>query len=350
MTNRKRYRYRYPGNGARLSGTSCFLLVLWLFCGISFAQEQKRPATRMQAMQAISTPDFGYLPTYLAKGKNFFADEGLDLKLVVMNARVSVLALLAGEIQFAVAASSMNAALRGSPLKAIFFFYNTSTWQFMVRPEIRNAEDLKGKVVAIGTVGSTTDLATRLIIKKFGFEPGRDVKLLPSSDARARILTMETGQAVGSLLNPDVAAEMASKGYRILINSADVFPVPFSGIAVNDQLIRTNPEVIKRWMRAHLRAISFIRQNPEEAALIASKELKLDPETARAAIKLVLPAMSADDPGGFTEKAMRFHLEHSAGQAGVEAKNVRIADIADVSLLRAVQREGGIQCKEGYLC
>jgi ABC-type nitrate/sulfonate/bicarbonate transport system substrate-binding protein len=164
MTNPKRYRHRYPGNGARLSGTTGFLLVLWLSCGLSFAQEQKKPATRMQAMQAISTPDFGYLPTYLAKGKNFFADEGLDLKLVVMNARVSVLALLAGEIQFAVGASSMNAALRGSPLKVIFFFYNTSTWQFMVRPEIRNAEDLKGKVVAIGTVGSTTDLATRLII------------------------------------------------------------------------------------------------------------------------------------------------------------------------------------------
>ena len=183
------------------------------------------------------------------RGRNFFAEEGLDLKLVVMNARVSVLALLNGEIQFAVGASSINAALRGSPLKAIFFFYNTSTWQFMVRPEIRNAEDLKGKVVAIGTVGSTTDLATRLIVKKFGLEPGRDVKLLPTGDARARILTMETGQAVGSLLNPDVAAEMASKGYRILISSADVFPVPFSGIAANDQLIRTNPELIKRWMR-----------------------------------------------------------------------------------------------------
>jgi ABC-type nitrate/sulfonate/bicarbonate transport system substrate-binding protein len=350
MMNRNPYRHRYPPNGGCLSGTACLLFLLCLHSGIAFAQEAKRPATRMQAMQAISTPDFGYLPTYVAKGRNFFAEEGLDLKLVVMNARVSVLALLNGEIQFAVGASSINAALRGSPLKAIFFFYNTSTWQFMVRPEIRNAEDLKGKVVAIGTVGSTTDLATRLIVKKFGLEPGRDVKLLPTGDARARILTMETGQAVGSLLNPDVAAEMASKGYRILISSAEVFPVPFSGIAANDQLIRTNPELIKRWMRAHLRAMSFIRQNPEQAAAVASKELKVDSETALTAIKLIAPAISADDPGGFTEKAMRFHLEHSAGQAGVEAKNVRIADIADVSLLRAVQREAGIQCKEGYLC
>jgi NitT/TauT family transport system substrate-binding protein len=349
MPNRKECRQHRRHLG-KFVARVFFVLLLWSFWGISFAQEPKRPGISMQAVQAISSPDFGFLPTYLAKGKGFFADEGLDLKLVVMNVRVSVLALLAGESQFGVGSSSIIAALRGSPLKAVFFFYNTSTWQFTVRPEIRNPKDLKDTVVVIGTVGSSTDLATRLVLKKFGFEPGRDVKLLPSSDAKTRILAMESRQAVGSLLNPDVAADMTSKGYRILINSAEVFPVPFSGMAVHEQLIRNNPDVIKRWMRAHVRAILFIRQNPEEAAQVASKELKLDPKIALAAIRLVLPVMSSDDPGGFTEKGMLLHLEHSASLAGIEAKNARINDVADVSLLRAVQREMGIQCREGYLC
>lgn len=70
------------------------------------------------AYQAISTPDFGYLPTYVAKAKGFFTDERLDLKIIVMNSRVSVPALIANEVHFGVAGPSITAALRGAPLNS----------------------------------------------------------------------------------------------------------------------------------------------------------------------------------------------------------------------------------------
>src|SRR4249920_3922534 len=99
---------------------------------LSFAQATKG---LMPSYQAISTPDFGYLPTYVARAKGFFTDERLDLKVIVMNSRVSVPALIANEVHFGVAGPSITGALRGAPLKAIFFIYNTSTFQFTVRPE-----------------------------------------------------------------------------------------------------------------------------------------------------------------------------------------------------------------------
>ena len=40
-----------------------------------FAQPAKN---LIPAYQAISTPDFGYLPTYVARAKGFFTDERLD--------------------------------------------------------------------------------------------------------------------------------------------------------------------------------------------------------------------------------------------------------------------------------
>jgi len=304
----------------------------------------------ISAYQAISTPDFGYLPNYVARARGFFTDERLDLKVIVMNSRVSMPALIANEVHFGVAGPSITGALRGAPLKAIFFIYNTSTFQFVVRPEIRGAEDLRGKTIAVSTPGSTNDQATRLILNKLGLDPVRDVKFIAIGDAKARMIAMETGQVAAASNNPDVAAELVRKGFRILMHSGDVFPVPFSGTAVNDRLIRENPDMIKKWLRAHVRALLFIRQRPDEATQIAAKTLRLNPEVAREAVDQVLQFMSPDDPGGFTEKGIRVFLQESAPRLGVDPDKVAISQVADVSFLREVQRQMGIHCRGGYAC
>lgn len=300
--------------------------------------------------QAISTPDFGYLPTYVARAKNFFTEAGLDVKVIVMNSRVSVPALIANEVHFGVAGPSITAALRGAPLKAIYFIYNTSTFQFTARPEIRTAEDLKGKTIAISSPGATNDFATRLMLTKMGLDPVRDVKFIAIGESKARVIAMDQGQVAAAANNPDVAAELVRRGYRILMHSGEVFPVPFSGTAVNEKLIKENPDMIKRWLRAHLRAMQLIRQRPDEAAQIAAKDLKISLDIAKEATAQVLQFMYANDPGGFTEKGMRIFLQQTAPRLGVDPEKVAINQIADVSFLREVQRELGIKCRDGFGC
>jgi len=317
------------------------------FSSPSLAQETKKP---IPVLQAVSTIDFGYLPTLLARSKGFFVQEGLDLKLLVVSVRVSVPALMSREVHFAAAGSSMPAALKGAPLKAVYYTYKTSTFQLIVRPEIAGPQSLKGKAIAVSSPGSSNDQAARLMLKKLGLEAGLEVTLLSTGDSQARLLTMESNVAAGSAVNPDVAAHLALRGYRILMNSAEVYPVPFSGMAAHEDLIRENPELIKRWLRAHIRAILYIRKNPEDAALVASRELKLAPEVALGATRLLMPVISADDPGGFTENGMRLNLEYSASRQGGDAGKVPIAQVADISLLSEVQREMGIRCKDGYQC
>jgi NitT/TauT family transport system substrate-binding protein len=324
-----------------------FFTFIFFFSSPSLAQEPKKA---IPAMQAVSTIDFGYLPTLLARSKGFFVQEGLDLKLLVVSVRVSVPALMSREVHFAAAGSSMPAALKGAPLKAIYYTYKTSTFQLIVRPDVAGPQNLKGKAIAVSSPGSSNDQAARLVLKKIGLEPGRDVTLLSTGDSQARLLSMESNLAAGSLVNPDVAAHLALRGYRILMNSSEVYPVPFSGMAVHEDLIRENPDLIKRWLRAHIRAILYIRKNPEDAAQVAAKELKLTPEVALGAIKLLMPVISADDPGGFTESGMRLNLEYSASRQGGDASKVPITQVADVNLLREVQREMGIRCKDGYQC
>jgi NitT/TauT family transport system substrate-binding protein len=323
------------------------IILIGVAVSSSFAQESKKLFT---VHQGISTPDFGYLPTLVGRSKGMFVQEGIDLKLIVISARVALPAVMAKEVHFATAGSTLAASLRGSPLKAVFFSYHTSTFQLAVRPEITNAQDLKGKTISVTTPGSSQDTASRLMLKKLGLEPGRDIQLMPSGDSQTRILGMESGAIAGSAVNPDVAAFLATKGYRVIMDSSEVYPVPFSGMATHDELLRDNPELIRRWLRAHIRAMIQIRKNPAEAAQVAAKELKMNPDIALGATKLLLPAMSADDPGGFSERGMRLNMELAGSRQGTDAGKIPISQVADVKLLREVQRELGINCRDGYLC
>ncbi|MBM4264896.1 MAG: ABC transporter substrate-binding protein [Deltaproteobacteria bacterium] len=318
-----------------------------LFPAVCFAQDERR---MVEVKQAVSTPDFGYLPTYLARAKGFFAKEGIDFKLLVVGSRVALPALMSRQIDFAVAGGTLAPSLQGAPLKSVFYTFNSSTFQFVVRPEIQEPRDLKGKTVVISTPGSSTDVATRLMLKKMGLEPGVDVNLLTSADSKARVIAMETRQAAASAINPDVAAQLVPRGFNILMSSSDVFPVPFGGMSVHEQLLRDNPDLIKRWLRVQIRALLHIRQNPDETAQIAAKELKIQPDIARGALQLLIPKVSAEDPGGFTEKSMRFLLEFAAGSLKLDPHKIQISQVTNIGLLREVQREMGIYCREGYLC
>jgi hypothetical protein len=60
--------------------------------------------------------------------------------------------------------------------------------------------------------------------------------------------------------------------------------------------------------------------------------------------------MYPDDPGGFTERGMKVYLQQTAPRLGINPDNIKISQIADVSFLRDVQSEMGIQCRGGYGC
>src|SRR5215470_5053547 len=217
---------------------------------LCFFLHQSVPGSRTQESDPCAAGGLDHrlrLSTHSAGAlQRLFCSQRIGPKTLVVSVRVSVPALMSREVHFAAAGSSMPAALKGAPLKAVYYTYKTSTFQLIVRPEIAGPQNLKGKAIAVSSPGSSNDQAARLMLKKLGLEAGREVTLLSTGDSQARLLTMESNVAAGSAVNPDVAAHLALRGYRILMNSADVYPVPFSGMAAHEDLIRENPELIKR--------------------------------------------------------------------------------------------------------
>jgi len=226
---------------------------------------------------AIPRATINYLSLPVAEVKGYFRDQGLENQTIAIPGVNAIAALVSGDVDYSGAGGSgMRAALRGAPIKAIMFQTEKVTWYLLAAADIQKISDLKGKRVAIGTVGDTQDALITMLVEREGVS-GRDITrvALPSRNASTTILSLKTGAFSAAVVNADESLLGEKEGLRTLAFVGDLFPYPFQGFVATDRMIAERPHDIKRWLRAMVRALIFIREKPEEAADIAMKKIPM---------------------------------------------------------------------------
>jgi ABC-type nitrate/sulfonate/bicarbonate transport system substrate-binding protein len=226
---------------------------------------------------AIPRATINYLSLPVAEVKGYFRDQGLENQTIAIPGVNAIAALVSGDVDYSGAGGSgMRAALRGAPIKAIMFQTEKVTWYLLAAADIQKISDLKGKRVAIGTVGDTQDALITMLVEREGVS-GRDITrvALPSRNASTTILSLKTGAFSAAVVNADESLLGEKEGLRTLAFVGDLFPYPFQGFVATDRMIAERPHDIKRWLRAMARALMFIREKPEEAADIAMKKIPM---------------------------------------------------------------------------
>src|SRR5512132_4249469 len=223
---------------------------------------------------ALPRATVNYLSIPVAEVKGFFRSEGLENQTIVIPGTTAIAALVSGNVDYSGAGGSgMRAAVRGAPIKAIMFQTEKVTWYLLAASDIMKITDLKGKRVAVGTVGDTQDALITLLVERHGLT-ARDITrvAMPSRSTSSTILSLKTGAFSAAVVNADESLLGEKEGLRTLAFIGDLFPYPFQGFLATDKMIAERPNDIKRWLRAMVKALMFIRERPEEAADIAMKK------------------------------------------------------------------------------
>src|SRR4051812_10565988 len=242
-------------------------IILFILSAAPVLGEKVRTITPRATLNYLSVP--------VAEVKGFFRDEGLENETIVIPGSTAIAALVSGEVDYSGAGGSgMRAALRGAPIKAIMFQTEKGTWDLLAAPQGTKNSDLKGKRIAVGTIGDTQDTLITLLAEKHGVG-ARDMTrvAMPSRNTFTTFLSLKSGAVQAAVVNGDEAILGESEGLRTLAFIGDLFPYPFQGFLTTDKKIAERPGDIKRWLRAMMRALVFVREKPEEAADIALKKL-----------------------------------------------------------------------------
>jgi NitT/TauT family transport system substrate-binding protein len=242
---------------------------------------------------AFPSPSIQILPLMVAAERNFFKREGLEMELIfVRGASTAVQALLANQIHFIFSIGpQMPAVWEGNDIMLLAQQVGRPTFSLVVTPDIQKIADLKGKKLGV-TFGGSTAAGTKALLELNKINPDKDVEYISLPGNEPKIAALKQGIISGALLAPPADYLAMKSGMKRLVSLADVFKdTAFTGLAATSKTIKENPQMVKKMVRAIVRAVIHTRDNSEDALLVSMKRLGLERDAAQDAYQMIREAL-----------------------------------------------------------
>jgi len=132
---------------------------------------------------------------------------------------------------------------------------------------LSSIKELKGKKVGVSALGARSDLIARVILRRAGLDPAKDVELVAAGLAPARALALSKNLVQGVPLNQVVAAEAQKLGIKIL--ELKTVPVVTDLLMTTRSYIKREEETVRRFMKGYADAIHhFVSRRDDSLAIL----------------------------------------------------------------------------------
>jgi ABC-type nitrate/sulfonate/bicarbonate transport system substrate-binding protein len=301
------------------------------------------PAQAEKIRTAVPGLNLNYLSVFAAEERKFFGDEGLENETIVIGGPAGIAALVSGDVDYSGAGGSgLRAAVKGAPLKAILYQTERPTWYLIVHPSITQVSDLKGKKIGVALIGDSEDRFTTLFVERAGLAAKDVTKISLGTNPGDKILALKSGGISAVVLDPAATVMAEQEGLRSLAYLGDVFPLPFQGYVTTHRKIAENPTQVKRWIRAMVRSLMFLRERPEEATEIAMKKLRfknINKPMLTDAIKGYVRAFPQGVPGMPSADGVKSILEYEVRLPMKMAESVPPEKFLDLRWVEEIKKE-----------
>ena len=257
----------------------------------------------------VSLPSAGniqHLPLATAKHKGFYQEMGIrNAEVVYLRGNaINVQAIIAGSVQFASAfGPSMHAMFRGEQLRILVQIFNQIPFGLITRPDVSRLEDLKGAKIAV-TFGGSTHSVLVALLAKYGL-PANFAEYLNIPGDQAKTAALMQGRAVAALMAPPADRQLLKEGFKRLVYLGDVFKaVPLSAMLTTQKIIREEPDLVERAVKAVVKAMLFIRENREGGIEAIMQHGKVESDVAASLYDLMRDAfVPTVSPEGVMQRA-----------------------------------------------
>ena len=217
-------------------------------------------------------------PAWVAQDLELFTKHGLQHSLNYLAATTAIQAIVGGTEEIGLVGNQgIDVALEGADT---VYIANTAS-RFIFRlygdPSIRTVADLKGKTIAATQPAASTDYASRMLLRRFGLVPDKDVKILYAGSSPALLTTLKAGNAAAGLMNAPVIFQAQELGFKQILNVTELnIPFIFVGVVTTRKILQQKPDAISRYLRGYTEAISVILRDKETAMKVMGKFMKTD--------------------------------------------------------------------------
>lgn len=249
-------------------------LSTWLAFGLGASTIISTPAQAAELEKVIyllpSIPSLpAFAPWMLAKQKGYFKDEGLEVEFQTAQGGVEVakqVGLGNAPIGGAIGDTPIIVRANGIPVKAVAVLGNGSLMQLVTNEDspYKEPKDLKGKKISVMAYQDTTFYSLLGMLASAGLTKN-DVEAQAAGPANVWKLFM-SGDVDAMAAVPDWIGLVQASGKKVnIIPSGKYFPSMAQAIIASDKIIQEKPELVKKLVKATLKGMKDIMDDPEKA-------------------------------------------------------------------------------------
>ena len=313
-----------------------FLKVLVI--GLLMAAWPCEAATKIRMAQPVMA--MMYAPLYFGVHHGIFANEGFELEFMTMRTDLAIAALGTGDVDYIMhGGAALRAAAQGFPLKLIFALDHKTPFWLVARPQMKNVRELTGKKIGISFPGDTPQIILKRFLRRQGINPDRDVAYVSGQFSPTALQSLLGGVLDAAVLAPPFNVIGAEKGLTMLSFLGDSVPDASSsnGIVTSAQKIKSNPDQVRRIVRASLKSLYDFRRNKASAIEFLSAHFEIPKNIATKSYANGLDILTPD--GEISTEKVRQILSMMQDTGRKEAVSVSPASLIDFSFLREAQKK-----------
>jgi ABC-type nitrate/sulfonate/bicarbonate transport system substrate-binding protein len=270
---------------------------------------------------------------YVAQAKGFLKEEGLEVEFIQINPRLGAMAVLNGDVTFTTSFfSTFRGIVQGLPMKTVFVLLKKGMYFLMVRPDVvKDIQDLRGKKLGVASVNGGDHIVARELLRMKGVDPN-SVQAIAVGEPTLRAQAVLTNAVQAVAVSPPHDLTLQQMGLKAISGPPEI-GVPNSGLFAADRFIKESPQVLRRTIRAMLKANRFIEEHRDETIRIMMGAVQQTPEAAARSYDVELKTLARD--GQMTDAELEAQMERLGD------KKRPLDEIRDFSHVRQALKELG---------
>jgi len=275
----------------------------------------------------------------IAQERGFYKEENLNVLTIAATSSAGIQGLVGGSFDFSQILGQTSAAiLHGAPLKNVMVFDTRPLFWFFGGKKVRRLQDLKGgKLIGVSSLGANTDQMTREVLALNGIDPRKDVVIQGTGTGAIRLAALLGGSLDAAITNPTESIIARKQGLNELFFYGDYdLNIVSGGAALTERMLKEKPDLVRRFLRATVRALLWFRANEKEAVTRMAEGFKISRDDAIGIYKATLKSYTQD--GTISRETQEKIISFQRKQLKAE-KEITPENVYDFTILRAINDE-----------
>ncbi len=260
-------------------------------CALALFLPVASQAADKEIVFAMPAQTLTFTSVFVAEDAGFFAKEGIKPQFRSLVGVASNNAVINGSADFSVgtAATFLRGASQGQRMFAIANMVDRPLVEVVLRKDIADAahltdksplmdkiKALKGKTIAVQGIGSIVHAMQRLVTRKGGLDPEKDVTVV-NMDPPAMMPALKTKQIDAYTTSMPFTTQAVMTGEAIMVASGplgdlpEYIPIDYAVLYTRPEVCQKDEELCVKLGRIFKNANAYIKDHPNETWEIVKK-------------------------------------------------------------------------------